>query len=259
MAKRDQIIEFCDKLLEIEAFSDYGPNGLQVPGAPEVTRVATAVSAHRASIEAAIEAGAELLLAHHGLFWDFHPRALSEAMAARLRLTLEFGLSIAGYHLPLDAHPELGNNVLLARALGYETRPAESGAEQMFAAVKGRPIGVIGRSAEGLTPTELQTRLTQVLGRQPLHQGAGPDRIHSLGVVTGSAAGSIHEAVALGLDAFVTGEPAEHAMADAEEGRIHFFAAGHYATEKGGIRRLGELVAERFAIEVVFLDLPNPV
>lgn len=268
MARRDQIIGFCDQLLEIEGFTDYGPNGLQVPGATEISRVATAVSAHRASIEAAIEAGAQLLLTHHGLFWDFHPRALSEQMAARLRLALTADLSVAGYHLPLDAHPEIGNNALLAEALGFTAAPAPTSAgtapavpRQRFAAVKGRQIGVIGRCTEpdGITAAELTARIESALGRTPLLQGAGPERITTIGVVTGSAAGEIHEAITLGLDAFITGEPSEHVLADATEGAIHFFAAGHYATEVAGIKRLGELVAERFAVEHTFLDIPNPV
>lgn len=265
MAGRDQIIEFCDQLLEIEGFTDYGPNGLQVPGKPEIARVATAVSAHRASIEAALEADADLLLTHHGLFWDFHPRALSPQMAHRLKLALTADLSIAGYHLPLDAHPEIGNNVLLARALGFEPAPPPdtdadiATAPQRFAAVKGREIGIIGRHEAGLTLAELGAKIEATLQRTPLLQGDGPERIHTIGVVTGSAAGEIHEAIALGLDAFITGEPSEHAMADAHEGRIHFFAAGHYATETLGIRRLGELVAERFGVSHTFLDIPNPV
>ena len=118
MAARDEIIAFCDDLLEITGFDDYGPNGLQVPGAGEVARVATGVSAHLELIDRAAEADAQLLLAHHGLFWDFHPRSLSEQMASRLRSAFEAELSIAGYHLPLDAHREIGNNVLLCRSLG---------------------------------------------------------------------------------------------------------------------------------------------
>lgn len=254
MAERDQIIDFCNDLLEIEAFVDYGPNGLQVPGKREVGRVATAVSAHLASIEAAVKAGADLLLTHHGLFWDFHPRALSEQMATRLKHALTAELSIAGYHLPLDAHPEIGNNALLVEALGFAQDP-----DRRFATVKGRQIGIVGRSNTGVSPDRLYALLTDTLDREPLRQGAGPDRIHTVGVVTGSATGEIHEAIALGLDAFITGEASEHVMADAEEGRIHFFAAGHYATEVAGIRGLGELVGERFGIDHIFLDLPNPV
>ncbi len=259
MAARDDILAFCDETLEIGAFTDYGPNGLQVPGTREVRRVASGVSAHRELIEKAVAAEADLLLTHHGLFWDFHPRALSEPMAVRLRLALGADLSIAGYHLPLDAHAEIGNNVLLAQLLGFEVDTAADGAPERFASVKGREIGVIGRSEAGITIDQLSESITSSLGRVPLLQGAGPERIHSIGVVTGSAAGEIHEAIALGLDAFITGEPSEHAMADAAEGQIHFLAAGHYATETLGIRRLGELVGERFDVEHIFIDVPNPV
>ena len=257
MADRDQIIRFCDELLEISTFTDYGPNGLQVPGRGEVKRVATAVSAHKASIEAAINAEAELLITHHGLFWDFHPRALSEVMAERLRLALGSELNLAGYHLPLDAHPGIGNNVLLLQDLGFEPKGR-------FASVKGREIGFYGDLDPTAGPAtielaELTERLTSILGREPLHQGGGPGSIRRIGVVTGSAAGEIHNAIELGLDAFITGEPAEHVLADATEGSIHFFAAGHYATECAGVRRLGELAAAEFGLDHLFLDLPNPV
>ena len=253
MAGRDEIIAFCDDLLEIGAFDDYGPNGLQVPGSAEVGRVATGVSAQRDLIERASAAGAELLLTHHGLFWDFLPRALTEQMAARLSAALGTGLSIAGYHLPLDAHRGIGNNALLCAGLGFEPDP------RPFAEVKGRAIGVIGRHTEGVPAADLVARVESLLGREPLVFDAGPDTIREIGIVSGAGASEIHEAIRLGLDAFLTGEPAEHAMADAREGGVHFLAAGHYATETLGIRRLGELVAERFGIEHEFIDIPNPV
>ena len=252
MAGRDEIIAFCDELLESESFADYGPNGLQVPGSREVVRVATGVSASRELLERAVAARAQLALVHHGLFWDGAPRSLSDPLAARLRVALEAQLSLAAYHLPLDAHPELGNNALLCRELGFEP-------ERRFAEVKGRPIGMIGRSPEALSAEELAARVTAALGREPLHFDEGPDRIRSLGVVTGAGSGSIHEAIDLGLDAFLTGEPAEPAMADSREGGIHYLAAGHYATEIGGVRRLGELLGDRFGVEVEFVELPNPI
>ncbi len=251
-ANRDEIIAFCDELLEIREFDDYGPNGLQVPGEPEVATVLSGVSAHLELLERAREHAAELVLVHHGLFWDFHPRALSEQMAARLRTCLEAGISVAAYHLPLDAHLEIGNNALLARALGFEPDGARIGV------ARGRPVGVVARS-EGVAAAELVANVHELLGREPLVFDAGPDQVRSLGVVSGAAASQIHEAVAIGLDAFLTGEPAEHAMADAREGGVHFIAAGHYATETLGIRRLGELVAERFGVEHRFVDIPNPV
>ncbi|MDQ3572663.1 MAG: Nif3-like dinuclear metal center hexameric protein [Actinomycetota bacterium] len=253
MADRNEIIAFCDELLEVGSFDDYGPNGLQVPGRAQVSKVVTGVSAHRALIERALAAEAELLIAHHGMFWEFLPRALTEPMADRLRLALDARLSIAAYHLPLDAHPEIGNNALIRDALGFEASP------EAFGLVKGRAIGVVGRNDAGVPAAEMAERLTELTGRQPLVQGAGPELVRSVAIVSGAGASMIHEAVALGLDAFLTGEPAEHAMADAKEGGLHFYAAGHYATETFGIRRLGELIAEPFGVEHEFIPVPNPV
>lgn len=253
MATRDEIIDFCDTLLAIDSFTDYGPNGLQVPGAAEVTKVASGVSAHRELLQRAVDAGAQLVIAHHGLFWDFHPRALSPAMAERLRIALTHELSVAGYHLPLDAHREIGNNVLVARALGFEP------ADEPFGVVKGAPIGCVGTHAEGVPADELARRIRETTEREPLHFAFGSERVHRIGVVTGAGSSEIHAAIELGLDALVTGEPAEHVMADAREGGIHFFGAGHYATETFGIKRLGELIAERFGVEHEFIEVPNPV
>ena len=253
MADRDELISFCDELLDIGSFRDYGPNGLQVPGREEVTHVASAVSAHLASIEAATAMGAGLLITHHGLFWDFHERSLSPAMTARLKAAFAGDLSIAGYHLPLDAHPEIGNNVLLARQLGFEPGPEPIGD------ARGRPIGVVARSADGIDAGELFSLVEQELGREPLVFAEGPARVHSIGVITGAGASDIHAAVALGLDAFITGEPSEHVMADAREGGIHFISAGHYATERAGIRALGDILARQFGIEHSFIDFPNPI
>jgi dinuclear metal center YbgI/SA1388 family protein len=251
-ARREDIVAFCDQMLEATSWPDYGPNGLQVPGATEVSKVATGVSAHLELLERAADSGAQLVLVHHGLFWDSHPRALSEQMAARLRIALDAGLSVAGYHLPLDAHPVIGNNALLRDRLGFEPdgRP--------FAEVKGRAIGVVGRS-EGIEVEALVRQVAQTCDREPLVFSAGPKTVRSIGIVSGAGASEIHAAVELGLDAFLTGEPAEHAMADAREGGLHFIAAGHYATETLGIRRLGELVGERFDVEHEFIDVPNPV
>ena len=251
MAARDEIIAFCDDLLEVHAFNDYGPNGLQVPGAPEVTRIATGVSAHLELIERARDAGAQMLLAHHGLFWDFHPRSLSEQMAARLRVALGSGLSIAGYHLPLDAHLEIGNNALLARGLGLE-----SGGR--FAWVRGSDVGLVGLSESGIKAPDLFASVRELVGQEPLVFDAGPPVVNSVGIVSGAGAAEIHSVVRLGLDALLTGEPAEHAMADAREGGVHFIAAGHYATETFGIRRLGELIADRFDVAPRVHRHPKP-
>jgi dinuclear metal center YbgI/SA1388 family protein len=252
MADRDEILDFCDQLLEIKRFDDYGPNGLQIPGAAAVSRVATGVTANLETLRRGAEE-AELVLVHHGLFWNDAPRALSAPQAERLRALLDRDASLAAYHLPLDAHPEIGNNALLRERLGFERdrRP--------FGEHRGNAIGAIGTSPDGVEVSDLVRRVGELVQREPLVFDAGPARIHTIGIVSGAAAKSIHEAAALGLDAFLTGEPAEHAMGDAREAGLHFVAAGHYATETLGIRRLGELVAERFGVEHRFVDVPNPV
>lgn len=252
MAVRDQIIGLWDELLSPGGFEDYCPNGLQFPGAREVGIVATAVSANRETIERAIEAGAQMLLCHHGLFWSGMPREVTQAMKGRLAPLFAADMSLAAYHLPLDAHPELGNNALLCRLMGFERAEA-------FAEHRGAAVGFVGRSAEGIPLGGLVEHLTGALGREPLVQGQGPELVRSIGVVTGAGAEHLRDAAALGLDAFITGEPAEWAMAEAAEAGVHFIAAGHYATETLGVRRLGDLTAERLGVEHVFIDAPNPV
>jgi dinuclear metal center YbgI/SA1388 family protein len=252
MAARDEIVSFCDELLDVESFDDYGPNGLQVPGAAEVSKLVSGVSANRAFLEAAIESGAQLAIVHHGLFWGGDPQALSEQMAERLRILLTEGASLAAYHLPLDANRDLGNNALLCRGLGFELG-------ESFSVFRGQPIGVVGRSQHGLAPFELRGRVAKLVGREPLMFDAGPERVRSIGIISGGASAQIHDAIALGLDAYLTGEPREPVMAEAREGGIHYIAAGHYATETFGVRRLGERVADRFGLEHEFIDVPNPI
>jgi dinuclear metal center YbgI/SA1388 family protein len=175
-------------------------------------------------------------------------------MAVKLRLLLEKEISLAAYHLPLDAHPEHGNNALLAAALG-----ADSWSD--FAQRRGMPLGVAAKFAgDGITREELAARVRMVtLGREPLVFAEGPDRVKTVGIVSGAAADNVHDAIAAGLDAFITGEPAERVMAIARENRITFIAAGHHATERLGVQRLGDLLADRFGIRHVFVDIPNPI
>jgi dinuclear metal center YbgI/SA1388 family protein len=248
VVKTLDLVAWLDELLQTAAYDDLGPNGLQVPGRAEVSRVVTGVSATRALIERAVELEADLVLTHHGLFWSFDPPGLSPVLAGRLRPLFKHDVALAAYHLPLDAHAEHGNNALLADALGCERHEAFAG------------IGRQGTFAgDGISADELLARVTRACGRAPLVQGAGPDRIHRIGIVSGSAAGSLGEAAAAGCDAFLTGEPKEHVMGEATERGVHFVAAGHYATETFGVRRLGELIEREFAVEHVFVDLPNPV
>jgi dinuclear metal center YbgI/SA1388 family protein len=252
MAARDEIVGWLDELLNPGGFDDYGPNGLQVPGAENVERVVTGVSAQLELFERAAQLGAQLVLAHHGLFWDFHTRTVGPAMKRRLQALFTADISLAAYHLPLDAHPEVGNNALICTELGMERG-------EPFGSHRGRSIGFVARSEEGVPFEELRDRCARAFGQAPFVWDAGPKTVRALGVVSGSAASSLQDAIALGLDGMLTGEPAEHAMADAREAGIHFIAAGHYGTETFGVRRLGDLLAQRFGVEHHFVDLPNPV
>src|SRR4051795_1795397 len=253
MADIEDLIGALDELLQPAAFRDLGPNGLQVPGAREVSHVITGVSAQRELSERAVELGAQLVLVHHGLFWNFQPTGLTPVLAERLRPLFKHDVNLAAYHLPLDAHETVGNNAILAPALGcVEHEP--------FGAYKGTPIGRRGSFAgDGVTAAELQERVAAVTRREPLMLGAGPARIRTIGIVSGSAADTLHEAAQAGLDAFLTGEPREHITADAAELGLWFVAAGHYASETFGVRALGDLLAERFGVEHMFVDIANPV
>lgn len=253
MVPISSIVADLDDLLQPTDFRDYGPNGLQVPGAEEVEVVVTGVSAQRALFEQAIECGAQLVIVHHGLFWEFQPVGLSRRLAERLRSLFAHDINLVAYHLPLDAHPEVGNNALLARALGCA-------AHEPFAEHRGTPIGRLGRFEEPVAVGELLARVRGATGgRQPLLQGAGPAMVRRIGIVSGSAADSLDEAIEKGCDAFLTGEPREHVMADAREAGVHFIAAGHYETETHGVRALGDRLSARFGLQHVFVDVPNPV
>jgi len=208
----------------------------------------TGVSAQRPLAERAVELGAELVLVHHGLFWKFLPVGLTPVLAERLRPLFKHDVGLAAYHLPLDAHPEVGNNALLAEGLGCAEHEA-------FAT-----IGRAGTFAgEGIAAPDLFARVEELTQRPPLVFDTGPERVRRIAIVSGAGASRLPLAVAEGFDAFLTGEPSEHVMADAREAGIHFIAAGHYATETFGVRRLGDWLAARFGVEHHWIDIPNPV
>ncbi len=246
------LVAHADALLDAPAFGDYGPNGLQVPGPDAVRHVVTGVSASAELFERAAAEQADLVLVHHGLFWGEPAGPITPALKRRLKLLFDHEMALAAYHLPLDAHPEIGNNALIAKEL-------HATATEPFAEHRGRAIGRIAHFDPPRPRDELIAQIATLTAREPLVFPAGPDRIGRLGIVSGGAADDVTEAIERGLDAFLTGEPAERIMSIAQEGRITFVAAGHYATETFGIRALGDLLAERFGVRHTFVDVPNPV
>jgi len=251
--KIETIVEYCDQLLDVGTGKDYGPNGLQVEGRREVRRIVTGVSACVELFERAHRAQADLVLVHHGVLWDaMGAKPIVGYHYRRLAALVEAGIHLLAYHLPLDRHPELGNNALAAKRLGlFSLEP--------FADYHGAPVGFRGAYPEPVDPEELVRRCRDLFRQEPLTFLAGPRAITSVGVVSGGAQGEIHAAIDAGLDAYVTGEASEWVMNVAREAGIHFLACGHYATERLGIRALGEHLAARFGLEHEFIDIPNPV
>ncbi len=250
---RDHLVAYIDELLDADAIQDIAVNGLQVAGRAEVERVATAVSASAQLFGEAADWGADAVLVHHGLLWrGSEPQRLVGSFRDRVRRLLEQDISLIAYHLPLDRHVDHGNAAVLARELGMEQLEA-------FGEFDGVMLGWAGVLPTPLPVEELRRELQRVCGQEPLVFPGGPELVASVGIVTGGAPAAFDEAVAAGLDAFVTGEAREWVLHRALEEGVHFIAAGHYATERFGVRSLGEFLAKRFDLEVRFFDLPNPV
>ena len=249
------ILAHLDELLEPGRFEDYCPNGMQVPGPAEIFTVATGVSAGAELFELAAGERADLLIVHHGLFWGKGAVGPIDAqLKRRLQLLFDADMTLAAYHLPLDAHPKLGNNSLIAGALGAERL------DEPFALHHDEPIGCLARFPDGGLPAgELVERVQALTEREPLVFDAGPSRVSKLAIVSGAGSDYLSDASRAGADALLTGEPAERAMGQARELGVHLIAAGHYATETLGVRVLGEHLAERYGLRHVFLDVPNPV
>jgi dinuclear metal center YbgI/SA1388 family protein len=261
-ATTSEIIAELDAILEPSRFEDYCVNGLQVPGPDQIQTIATGVSAHADLFELAANEHAQLLLVHHGLFWGSGVTAIDPLLKRRLQLLFDADIALAAYHLPLDAHPQFGNNALLARALGASATGSATAPANLapFALHRGRPIGFLATfPGDGLPADELFARVGEITHRDPLVFDAGPPRIRRVAIVSGAGADYTQDAAAAGADALLTGEPAERSMALARESGIHLIAAGHYATETFGVKALGEHLAERFDVRHVFIDVPNPV
>lgn len=252
-ALRDEIVQYFNTYLNIEGFKDYCPNGMQVIGRPEVSRVALGVSANLECFRLAAEKKADMLVVHHGLFWQNMPREIGAMMKARLKLLFDHDISLLGYHLPLDAHPEIGNNALWLKRLGFMPEGSHLGA------MNGKSIGMIGTTTRRQTLEDLVEKIALHSGGVPRVYGYGPRTVRRLGVITGGGEGYLLEAIAQGCDTYLTGEVGEPTESYAREEGVNFIAAGHYNSEKMGIMALGELIRDKFTVETFFCDVPNPI
>jgi dinuclear metal center YbgI/SA1388 family protein len=244
-----ELTNYIASLLEIDRFRDYCPNGLQVEGRAEVGRIASAVTASQQVLEEAAAWGADALLVHHGYFWRGEPAVLTGIKRRRIAHLIRHEMSLLAYHLPLDAHPELGNNVLLGKALGFI--PEGTFGEQA--------LGCHGAVAQARTLEHLAQHIAGRLRHTPLVVGDGARPITRIAWCTGAAQGYFDQAVALGVDAFLTGEISEQNVHMARETGVAFIAAGHHATERHGIQALGGHLAERFSLQHRFFDQDVPV
>ncbi|WP_437611434.1 type 2 GTP cyclohydrolase I [Erwinia sp. V71] len=242
-----ELENIVNQLLNTAAFSDYAPNGLQVEGRSEIRKVVTGVTACQALLDEAVRLQADAVLVHHGYFWKNESPAIKGMKRNRLKTLLANDINLFGWHLPLDGHAELGNNALLAQLLDIEVRGE---------------IALLlpwGELADAPTGEQLAQRIEQRLGRTPLHCGDNaPERIRRIAWCSGGGQGYIDDAIAYGVDAFITGEVSEKTIHSVRENGVHFFAAGHHATERAGIRALGEWLAAHHGLDVTFVDIDNP-
>ncbi|NDV92718.1 Nif3-like dinuclear metal center hexameric protein [Alteromonas sp. 345S023] len=246
-----QLTQYLDGTLRVQEISDYCPNGLQVEGQAEVNRIVTGVTASQALIDAAIDARADAILVHHGYFWKGESQPITGMKKRRIASLLHNDISLLAYHLPLDVHPEYGNNRQLAKLLGIEHVKALS---------QVKPVGVVmeGEFAAPISGAKLQQQLANKLARDVLMECPQDKIIKRVAWCTGGGQGFIEQAVNAGVDAFITGEVSEQTIHTAREMEVGFFAAGHHATERYGVKALGEHLQGEFDLDVRFIDIPNP-
>ncbi|MCP1660313.1 Nif3-like dinuclear metal center hexameric protein [Neisseria perflava] len=249
MAARQDILNWCDDTLQVSAYRDYAPNGLQVEGKADIAKIATSVTASKAAVDFAVEQGADMLLVHHGMFWKSEPVTIIGWKKARIETLLQHQINMAGYHLPLDGHPELGNNAQLARLLGW-TLERQFGEQNLLN---------IGRLNTPQTLAQFSDGIERALSRRPVVIGNANREIKHVAWCSGGAQGFFQEAIDAGADVYVTGEMSEAQYHLANETGVAFVSAGHHATERYGIRALGEALAQTFGVEVCHLDEPNPI
>lgn len=251
MVQLKDLLSYSNNVLEIEQYKDYCPNGLQVEGKSDIKKIVSGVTASQALIDVAIKENADVLLVHHGYFWKGEDARLIGIKYKRIRSLIESGINLLAYHLPLDAHPLYGNNAKLAEKLDLGIAgsfPSESDAVGMYGTLK-RPMSA-GDFSQVISAT---------LAREPMHIGEKSQQIHTIAWCSGAAQNYIESAVSLGVDAYLTGEISEQSVHIARESGIHFFAAGHHATERYGVQAFGEHLALQFDLQYQFIDIANPV
>jgi len=251
MIRRDDLLRAFDQLLQPERFRDYGPNGLQVEGREQVRRIVSGVTASRALIEAAIQAQADAIFVHHGLFWRGQDGRVTGWMKQRLALLLAHDINLYAYHLPLDAHPELGNNAQLGRVLGLR-------ADARFGE---QDLGFLGGRTDGSSFADsaaLAAHVRQALGREVTLVGSHAGPVRRIGWCTGGAQGYFEAAIAAGAQAFITGEISEPQAHYARECGVSFLACGHHASERYGAPALASHVAAALGLEHRFIEVDNP-
>ena len=247
--KREELVSYLDGLLEPAKFRDYCPNGLQVEGREEVKRIVAGVTASQALLDAAIAAKADAILVHHGYFWKGDDGRVTGIRRKRLGALISHDINLIAYHLPLDAHPELGNNAQLASRLGWI-------AEGRFGE---QDIAWYGRLAEPVALSALAENINQLMGRAPLVIGDLPRCVAKIAWCSGGAQGYLEQAIALGVDVYVSGEISEQTVHLARESGVAYIAAGHHATERYGVQAVAAHLAARFGLDCQFIDVANPV
>lgn len=246
---RDEIVAWLDEYLRIHAITDSSPNGLQVQGAATVTRVAFAVDGARQTIDTAVRSGAQMLVVHHGLWWGSHEQIVGN-MHGRISALIRHDLSLYAAHLPLDCHPECGNNAELARMF-------EMTVAAWFGEYKGTPIGAIARPQKALNRNALLKRIESVLGTPPEVLPFGPRTIRQVGIISGGGAMFCEEARRVGCDTLITGETSHSAYHMAKEAGINLIYGGHYATETVGLRALQRRLGRRYSVTTRFIPAPT--
>lgn len=258
MVKLNELVRYANDLLEIDRFRDYCPNGLQIEGKTEVNKLVTGVTACQGLLDAAIKEKADAILVHHGYFWKGEDQTITGLKRNRVKSLLDADVSLLAYHLPLDAHPEFGNNARLAEVLGLQKK-GTFGSAFGYSTDSSQEIAMLGELVEPMDGDTFAHHIADCLQRSPLHI-KGPDNpIRTIGWCSGAAQSYLEQAAALGLDAFLTGEVSEQTVHIARETGIHFYAAGHHATERYGAESLGQHLAEKFSLDVQFIDIDNPV